>query len=36
MEQYTMNCPKCQAANYIKNGRINNRQRHLCKIRKYN
>lgn len=30
-----MNCPKCQSANYIKNGLANSRQRYLCKICKY-
>ncbi len=30
-----MNCPKCQSADYIKNGLANNRQRYLCKRCKY-
>lgn len=29
-------CPKCNSENYVKNGKMNNKQRYLCKECKYN
>ena len=30
-----MNCPKCGSLNHCKDGKVNNRQRHLCKDCRY-
>jgi transposase len=29
-------CPRCNSENYVKNGKMNNKQRYLCKECKYN